>query len=455
MSSRWSNLKEILHLLLPMVITLTLEFSISLIDTLMLGHYDSYHLAAVGIASSLWVPVGCLVMGTMFGLTPLITRHLHGRQPKLVNLYMSQAVGVCLSIGVLLTIFVVTVLPYFVGLMNVEEQTKRLAIYYLYFFAPAIPVLAFTIGYKNLFEAASRPHFPLLVAIMGLLLNVLLNYLLIYGAWGFPELGVVGAAIASTIATYCGVLVFFCYDRLFNPVTLFSQIKLKYLFKFGVLLHVGMPAGFALAFEVMLFSSIMWLASSFGDLAVGASQIAMSYTSILFTPLMAISSVSAILVAKALSAQGGQAVREKIRVIVALGFGYNLICLTLTQWFAIEIPLLYTSDTDVALMASGVLVIASVYQIVDMLQTTFTGALRGLRDTRTSMLAFAVSLFGLSLPLGFWLAHYSPWAERLTIKGFHIGLGIGLTLLAVILISRFYYLLRRRTSVITSTSLVS
>lgn len=444
MLDRWPHFKEILHLLLPMVLTLTLELSISLVDTLMLGHYDSYHLAAVGLASSLWVPVGCLVMGVMFGLTPLITRHLHGRQIKLVNIYMSQAVGVCLTLGVLATCIVVFVLPLFVELMNIEKETKILTVSYLYIFAPAIPALAFIVAYKNLFESAGRPHFPLIAAIVGLLMNIVLNALLIYGMFGFPELGVVGAAIASAVSTYFGLLLFFAYDRLFNSVVLFTQFKPRHMFKFRILLNIGLPSGFAFAFEIMLFSSVMWLVASFGDLAVGAAQIAMSYTSILFTPLMAVSSVAAIIVAKTLSKEGVQGVRNRMKIIIGLGLSYNLVCLVLTQLFLIEIPLLFTSDLDVALMASSVLVISSVYQIVDMLQTAFTGALRGLRDTRVSMIAFAISLFGLSLPLGYWLSHHSPWAESLKIQGFHIGLGTGLTLLASILIWRFYYLLRQK-----------
>ena len=78
-----------------------------------------------------------------------------------------------------------------------------------------------------------------------------------------------------------------------------------------------------------------------------------------------------------------------------------------------------------------------------MLQTVFTGALRGFRDTRSSMLAFAVSLFGLSIPFGYWLSHYSPWADALGLRGFYIGLGAGLSLLAVILILRFRFVVKR------------
>ncbi|NLQ18074.1 MATE family efflux transporter [Marinomonas sp. M1K-6] len=426
-----------------MVLTMTLELSISVVDTIMLGHYSALHLAAVGLASSLWLPVGCFLIGLTFGITPLVTRHLHGRQPKLVNLYMSQAIGLSVVLGVLASLVAVTLLPYFAGLMATEEETRQVSIAYLYIFAPALPMLALMTAYKNLFEAAGRPGFPLFVASLGIVLNVLFNYVLIFGHFGFPEMGAKGAALASALSLYLAVTLFFVYDRFINKAPLFTRLVWRYTRKFGILLNVGAPAGFAFAFEVGLFSSMTWLISSFGDLALGGGQIVMSYTSFLFTPMMAMSAVTAIVVAKAMSKEGVDGVRKRIRVIVWLGLLYVGICFTITQLFHDQIPYIYSNNAEVVALAASILLISSCYQFPDMLQTVFTGALRGFRDTRSTMIAFAVSLFGLSIPFGFWLSHYSPWAETLSLRGFYIGLGAGLTLLAAILIVRFQIVLRR------------
>ncbi|WP_227803983.1 MATE family efflux transporter [Marinomonas profundi] len=443
MIKRFPVLKEVLHLLFPMVLTMTLELSISVVDTIMLGHYSALHLAAVGLASSLWLPVGCFLIGLTFGITPLVTRHLHGRQPKLVNLYMSQAIGLSVVLGVLASLVAVTLLPYFAGLMATEEETRQVSIAYLYIFAPALPMLALMTAYKNLFEAAGRPGFPLFVASLGIVLNVLFNYVLIFGHFGFPEMGAKGAALASALSLYLAVTLFFVYDRFINKAPLFTRLVWRYTRKFGILLNVGAPAGFAFAFEVGLFSSMTWLISSFGDLALGGGQIVMSYTSFLFTPMMAMSAVTAIVVAKAMSKEGVDGVRKRIRVIVWLGLLYVGICFTITQLFHDQIPYIYSNNAEVVALAASILLISSCYQFPDMLQTVFTGALRGFRDTRSTMIAFAVSLFGLSIPFGFWLSHYSPWAETLSLRGFYIGLGAGLTLLAAILIVRFQIVLRR------------
>ena len=443
MLNRWPVLKEVLHLLMPMVLTLTLELSISMVDTLMLGNYSPYHLAAVGLASSLWTPVGCFLMGITFGLTPLVTRHLHGRQMKMVNIYMSQTLGVCLTVGLLAALIVAFILPYFAIMMATEEETQRVSAQYLQILAPAIPALAFTVGYKNLFEAAGRPNFPLIAAAIGLLMNAGLNYLFIFGNFGFPEMGAAGAALASTISIYFSITLFFVYDKFFSPKTLFTKIKTKYLFRFGILLNVGLPAGLAFSFEIGLFSSMTWLISSFGDLAIGAGQIIMSYTSLLFTPLMAMSAVTAIVVAKSLSKEGVEGVRKRMRVIVGLGLSYVFICFVVTQTFNETIPTFFSSDPDIIAMATGLLIISSAYQVADMLQTVFTGGLRGFRDTRFSMIAFAISLFVLCLPLGYWLAHFSPWATELNVRGFYIGLGSGLALLSLLLILRFRFVVNR------------
>ncbi|QUX93722.1 MATE family efflux transporter [Marinomonas sp. A3A] len=426
-----------------MVLTMTLELSISVVDTIMLGHYSALHLAAVGLASSLWLPVGCFLIGVTFGLTPLVTRHLHGRQPKLVNLYMSQAVGLSVGLGLLASLVAIFLLPYFAGLMATEEETRQVSVSYLYIFAPALPMLALMTSYKNLFEAAGRPGFPLFVASFGLVLNILFNYVLIFGNLGFPEMGAKGAALASALSLYLAVAMFFVYDRFINKTPLFTRLVWRYTRKFSILLNVGAPAGFAFAFEVGLFSSMTWLISSFGDLALGSGQIVMSYTSFLFTPMMAMSAVTAIVVAKAMSKEGVDGVRKRIRVIVLLGLSYVSICFIITQVFHNQIPYIYSNNAEVVALAASILLISSCYQFPDMLQTVFTGALRGFRDTRSTMIAFAASLFGLSIPFGFWLSHYSPWAEALSLRGFYIGLGSGLTLLATILIVRFQVVLRR------------
>ena len=443
MVKRFTVLKEILHLLFPMVLTMTLELSISVVDTIMLGHYSALHLAAVGLASSLWLPVGCFLIGVTFGITPLVTRHLHGRQPKLVNLYMSQAIGLSVVLGLLASLIVAFVLPHFARFMATEEETRLVSVSYLYIFAPALPMLALMTAYKNLFEAAGRPGFPLFVASTGLALNVLFNYVLIFGKFGFPEMGAEGAALASSLSLYLAVSMFFVYDRYINKAPLFTRLVWRYTRKFSILLGVGAPAGFAFAFEVGLFSSMTWLISSFGDLALGGGQIVMSYTSFLFTPMMAMSAVTAIVVAKAMSKEGVEGVRKRIRVIILIGLSYVSMCFIITQLFHNQIPYIYSSNEQVVALAAGILLISSCYQLPDMLQTVFTGALRGFRDTRSSMIAFGVSLFGLSIPLGFWLSHYSPWSETLSLRGFYIGLGAGLSLLAVILVVRFQVVLRR------------
>lgn len=443
MVKRFPVLKEVLHLLFPMILTMTLELSISVVDTIMLGHYSALHLAAVGLASSLWLPVGCFLIGVTFGLTPLVTRHLHGRQPKLVNLYMSQAVGLSIVLGLIASLIAIFLLPYFAGMMATEEETRQVSVSYLYIFAPALPMLALMTAYKNLFEAAGRPGFPLFVASFGLVLNILFNYVLIFGNFGFPEMGAKGAALASALSLYLAVSMFFVYDRFINKRPLFTSLVWRYTRKFGILLNVGAPAGFAFAFEVGLFSSMTWLISSFGDLALGSGQIVMSYTSFLFTPMMAMSAVTAIVVAKAMSKEGVDGVRKRIRVIVLLGLSYVSTCFIITQVFHNKIPYIYSNNAEVVALAASILLISSCYQFPDMLQTVFTGALRGFRETRSTMIAFAVSLFGLSIPFGFWLSHYSPWAETLSLRGFYIGLGSGLTLLAAILIVRFQIVLRR------------
>ena len=443
MVKRFPVLKEVLHLLFPMVLTMTLELSISVVDTIMLGHYSPLHLAAVGLASSLWLPVGCFLIGVTFGITPLVTRHLHGRQPKLVNLYMSQAIGLSVVLGVLASLLTVFVLPHLASMMATEEETRRVSVNYLYIFAPALPMLALMTAYKNLFEAAGRPGFPLFVASTGLVLNILFNYVLIFGKFGFPEMGAEGAALASLLSLYLAVSLFFVYDRFLNKTPLFTRLVWRYTRKFSILLNVGAPAGFAFAFEVGLFSSMTWLISSFGDLALGGGQIVMSYTSFLFTPMMAMSAVTAIVVAKAMSKEGVGGVKKRIRVILWLGLTYVCTCFFITQFFHNQIPYIYSNNEEVVALAASILLISSCYQFPDMLQTVFTGALRGFRDTRTSMIAFGVSLFGLSIPFGFWLSHYSPWAEALSLRGFYIGLGAGLCLLATILVLRFRVVLRR------------
>jgi len=282
----------------------------------------------------------------------------------------------------------------------------------------------------------------MLVGLLGLLINVFINYLLIFGHWGFPAMGGVGAGWATTITHWLMVLILLIYiflSKFFKPAQLFINDLLPDRTELLQLIQLGTPIGIAFFVEGSIFSIISLFIASLGTVIVAAQQVALNFASLLFMFPLSFSMGVTILVGHA---RGRKNIPELIKIIKA-GYFINI---SLAMMMAIFILFnarfisgLYTDNLQVIQLASHLMMFAAIYQISDGIQLCSGGALRGLKDTAIPMLFSVFSFWVVGFPLGYLLGLTDIITSPMGAAGFWIGLLTGLTSSAILLTSRLYF----------------
>ncbi|MGH8493386.1 MAG: MATE family efflux transporter [Moraxellaceae bacterium] len=430
-----SELHALLLLLGPILLTQLSQAAFGFVDTVMAGQVSPLDLAAVALGASLWLPMVLLVSGILMATTPLVAaawgRRDHGEVPHVVH----QALWLALFIGVGGAVLLHHVSPVFVWLDTPEhlrEMTRR----YLAAMAFGLPAMALFSVLRCYCEAMIKPMPVTLISIIGLLLNIPLNYIFIYGKFGAPALGGVGCGWASAISMWAMLLMLATYvlcAASFAQTRLLHQRSRPQWARIKPFLKLGLPIGIAIFFEVSVFAIVAILISPLGELQVAGHQIALSVTSLLFMFPLSLAFAMTIRIGHAFGRQDLAAIRRTRRVgLVMLGL---FACVTATfivltrTWLAD----LYTDDAQVIHLAADLLLFAAAYQIVDALQVGAAGALRGLQDTKGPMVLTMISYWIVALPLGYVLGLTFLTGARYGPYGFWTGLVAGLAVASVLL----------------------
>ncbi|MEX1011884.1 MAG: MATE family efflux transporter [Balneolaceae bacterium] len=421
---------------IPVIITQLLQMSMNFVDTVMAGRLSALDLAAVAIGSSILLPFLVFGLGSLMAVNPIVAQNYGGRQFNLIGTNARQTLWVSQLIA-LPCFFAIRNLDFLMVWIGVESVVIPVASGYLKAISWGLfPVMAYgALRYFNEGMSVTRPG--MYVALVGTLANIPLNYLLMYGKLGFPELGAVGTGYASAIVyfiMFSSMLAFTWNFRPWKRFDIFGRFRWpdrKYLKE---LLGIGIPIGVSGAMEVSLFAAVSLLMGAIGTIAVAGHQIAINIAAMAFMIPFGLS--------LAITARVGQAAGRKklsearFKGFVGVGISTLIMCVTalLMLLFPAQITAIYTTDSDVQEMAIQLLFMAAIFQISDGLQVSGFGALRGLKDTKIPMYVniFAYCIVGLPTAyiLGFTL-DYGP-------VGLWIGLIIGLTIAAILHNIRFF-----------------
>ncbi len=439
------SFKKLIYLAIPIIATQFSQMAMGVSDTIMCGHYSTEDLAAVAIGAGIWLPIFLFMAGVLMSITPTVA-HLTGEKNYLK---IGHVVRQSIWLGLLLTIFSFLILqsisPILV-FMQVQDAISPIIIDYLKALSWGIPGIALFLILRYLCEGMANTFVVMVVGILGLLINILINYLLIFGNFGFPEMGAVGAGWATTISHWLMVfmlLTYVLFSSFFSSIHLFvNDLKLN-TEEVIKLIKLGFPMGIAFFVEGSMFSIIALLVASLGTIIVAAQQISLNFSSLLFMFPLSISMGVTILVGQA---RGRKNNEELIKVIKA-GYFINL-CMAglLAIFIALNnelIAILYTNNTEVIQLASQLLLFAMFYQISDAIQLCSGGALRGLKDTAIPMLFSIISFWIIGLPMGYILSLTDYIIPAMGVKGFWIGLIVALSFSAILLTSRLLYQVKK------------
>jgi MATE family multidrug resistance protein len=416
------------------------------VDTVMTGHYRTTDMAAVAVATSLWVPVSLFGIGVMLALTPLIAQRLGAGDRKSVPHLLRQGVALALALSVPL-IATLLFMAHNIRWFGLEPDLARIAAGFLRAISCGLPGFLLFIAVRSLPDGDARTRPSMLIAFCGLLLNIPCNYLLIYGRYGLPELGGVGSGVATAIAHGFMGIALLCYtcraasykdlQPLYSPLWRGGSGTARLDFRLMArILRIGVPGALALLFEVSCFALCPLLLASLGTTVVAGHQVAMNFTSLLFMIPLSLCITSTIRVGRCLGE--GNPVAGQTASWTALSAGFVMACVTSVGVILLrhEISGLYTNDPLVRGLAAQLLLYTAAFQLMDAVQIVCVGSLRGYNDT----LFISVASFGgywcLGLPLGFVLARTDLLTPHMDAAGFWTAFVICLTLLACIFVLR-------------------
>lgn len=416
-----------------------------LFDTTMSGHASPIDLAGVAIGTSIWLPVSTGLTGVLMATTPIVAQLIGSKKKEDVPHVVIQAVylAVCASFVVILIGFFVV--PPILNGMRLEEPVERIAAQFLSIIAiGVIPLFTYTV-LRGFIDALGKTRTTMIITLLSLPINVVLNYVLIFGNFGFPKLGGVGAAIASAATYWCILIITVIIIRTKEPFASFNIFKQLYrpsLSSWKSFLKLGVPIGFAIFFETSIFAAVTLMMSNFSTTTIAAHQAAMNFASLLYMTPLSLAMAMTIAVGFEVGAKRYDSAKQYGFIGIGLALAFALFYSILLYFFDDGIASIYTTDANVHHLAKEFLIFAILFQISDAIATPVQGALRGYKDVNVALIMTLVAYWVIGLPLGYILATYTDWAA----KGYWIGLIIGLAFGASFLLIRLFQVQRKYTT---------
>lgn len=435
----------------PVILGMLGHTLISIVDNIMVGNLGSTELAAVSLGGS-FVFIGMsLGIGFSTAITPLVSMADAEKNDKKIRSVFHHGLLSCVILGVFVFILIVLAKP-IMYIMHQPKEVIDLASPYIDWVAfSLIPVIIFQ-GYKQFADGLSRTKYSMYAIFMANIIHIIINYVLIYGVWIFPKLGIIGAALGTVISRI--LMVVFMHYIMKNNAQLnpyfknfsFREIKKTMLKKIASL---GIPSAMQMLFEVALFTAAIWLCGSIGKTSQAANQIALTLATTTFMFAMGLSVAATIRV-------GNNKGLMDYKNLIIVARSVFLLAIILETFFGLLFVILHNflphlflnmeninqaiENKEVIIIASKLLLVAAVFQISDGIQVVVLGALRGLQDVKVPMYITFVAYWVVGFPISFFLGKYT----ELKSVGVWIGLLAGLSTAALFLYLRFHKLTKQQ-----------
>lgn len=435
------HLIQTIRLSLPLIISQVMMVGMTFVDTVMAGQLGATTLAAVAVGSSVWSTVILFVFGTLMVIPPIVSEKDGARMHHEVAPFFRQALWLALLLGLLFSVVIRVVDPIFT-LFKTQEEVIPEAIAYLNAIGWGVLPLSFFVCFRYLADGLSITKTTMYVSFVGLLLNIPLNWILMFGHFGFPALGAAGTGYASALVIISQMLVYVLIikkHKIIGSYQIFSRFDPPNWNVIMRLLKMGLPVGVSMFAEVGFFSVITLLSSSLATVVVAAHQIALNFSSLLFMVPLGLSMGITIRVGNAVGRKNTTDISNAGFLGVGLVLFTQLFSASVTLLFAGDIVSLYTDDSEVAAIAVSLLFYAAVFQLSDGIQVAAAGALRGIKDMTFIMNS---NLFSFWL-LGFVASWYLCFPMGMGAPGLWIGIIVGLSAAAVRNLLRFWYKTRQ------------
>ena len=439
-----------LKLAYPVMIGMLGHTFVQFIDNVMVGQLGTAELAAISLGNSFVFIAMSIGIGFSQAITPLIAEADGAKKDNDISGIFEHSFLICLILGLILftVVFLNRNLLYY---MNQPIEVVKLASPYLFWVSFSLISIVTFQSFRQFADGLSFTKAAMYSTLLGNVINVILNFFLIFGLWIFPKLGVEGAAIGTLISRICMLIFIVFYLKLHKKLSKYikrffpSKVQIKRVKK---IIYLGLPSALHSFFEVAFFISAVWMAGIIGKNSQAANQIALNLASMTYMVALGVGVAAMIRVGNQRGMMNFIKLREvalsTLLLIIIIDIFFCIIFLIFNDY----LPLLYldlgdsnnlTDVNEVIELASKLLIIAGVFQLFDGIQAVVLGALRGMQDVNKPALIIFLSYGLIGFPTSYFLGFYT----NLSVVGIWIGLMTGLFSSSLFLFLRFNYLSKK------------
>jgi len=417
---------------------------VSFIDNIMVGQLGTAELAAVSLGNSFMFIAMSIGIGFSTAITPLIAEADSSDNLNQARSTYKSGLFLCTTLGIILFLGIYFSKP-LMYLMKQPKEVVELAIPYLDLVAFSLIPLVIFQAIKQFSDGMSMTKYPMYATLLANIVNIILNYILIFGKFGFPEMGIVGAAygtLASRLIMVVYLWLLLRYKKRSAQIVKNIKFFILDILMIKKIINLGSLSAMQMFFEVAIFTAAIWLSGLLGKNPQAANQIALNLSSMTFMVAMGLSVASMIRV-------GNQKGLQNYKELRRIAFSIFLLGILLATFFAVlffifhkSLPNIYLdiedaanySDTiEVLSIASNLLLAAAFFQISDSIQVVVLGALRGLQDVKIPTILTFISYWVVGFPISYFLGKEEMYGSF----GIWLGLLAGLTTASILLFIRF------------------
>ncbi len=449
--TRLFDLNEIRHLLklaIPLLITQVITALMLFTDTVIASRLSHVDMASVSVATSLWGPVVFSIQGLLIAVTPVVA-HLYGKNTGISVNNNNKAIVSTLYQGAYLGLAVCLFVIFFyqfadIPLKNLDlepELFEKSSGYLEFAIWGIFPTVMFFVM-RSFCEGISLTTPALVTGVIGLIINIPLNYIFVFGEFGMPQLGGAGCGLATAIVqwiSFFALLAYFKYSKKLKPFKAFEKPEKPKKDSIRALLRIGMPIFISLLFETTLFAFSALAIAPLGSIAVAGHQVAFSYSSVVFMFPLSLSMAATIRIGYLMGVGDINKLKQAIKTCFVMATVFGTFVMLMTYVFRNSIIAMYTDQPEVVSLAASILIITAIYQLPDAIQVMCAGIFKGLKITKPLLYITFIAYWPLGFGLGYMLGRTDIIVPAMGPAGFWWGIVLGLSAASVM----FFYWLRR------------
>lgn len=435
-----------LKLAYPVILGMVGHSLIGFFDNVMVGKLGTAELAAVSLGNSFVFIAMSIGIGFSTAITPLVAEADAEGNKQNIKSTLKHGLVLCTGVGLALFIVLLFAKP-LMYLMDQPDEVVVLAQPYLDMVAFSLIPLTMFQALKQFADGLSETRYAMYATFLAVFLNILINYLLIFGVWIFPEMGIMGAAIGTLISRMAMVAYLWWllgHNKKFHDYVTHFKIFDIHQSIINKIIKLGLPSSLQMLFEVAIFTAAIWLSGTLGTNPQAANQIALNLSSMTFMVHVGLSATAMIRVGNQLGKKDYTELRRIALSIFLLSLLFAIGFATLFLLLHDYLPTFYLDlkdaknaldNTEVLQIASQLMFVAALFQISDSMQVICLGALRGLQDVKIPTMITLLAYWLVGFPISYYFGLYT----HLGSMGIWYGLLAGLTVAAIFLYLRFHY----------------